>query len=97
LSTPVLAELLQPRPVEGYRQGRRWPAIEHMVELEIPEVTVEQVAAVVAAAVPNRFQPEHVVSISPALDGGVRVAADEPLSQLQRTALAAVRDRWPSI
>ena len=66
-----------------------------MVELEILGAAAEQVAQVVSVAL-DTAHPEDVVSIGRTLDGGVRVAAGEPLSPRQRTALAAIKERWPA-
>ena len=65
-----------------------------MVELEIENATVEQVAAAISEAV-RTPDPDAVLSYSRLPSGVVRVVAGSPVSPAQRQAIAALRERWP--
>jgi hypothetical protein len=65
-----------------------------MVELEIENTTVEQVASAVSEALHTPY-PDAVLSYSRLPSGAVRVVAGAPVSPRQRDAIAALRERWP--
>lgn len=65
-----------------------------MVELEIENTTVEQVAAAISEAA-RTPDPDTVLSYSRLPSGAVRVVAGSPVSPSQREAIAALRERWP--
>lgn len=65
-----------------------------MVELEIENTTVEQVAAAISEAL-RTPTPETVLSYSRLPSGAVRVVAGSPVSPRQWEAIAALRERWP--
>ena len=65
-----------------------------MVELEIENTTVEQVATAISEAL-HTPSPEAVLSYSRLRSGAVRVAAGSPVSPNQRQAIAALQERWP--
>jgi hypothetical protein len=65
-----------------------------MVELEIENTTVEQVAAAISEAV-RTPDPDTVLSFSRLPSGAVRVVAGSPVSPARREAIAALLERWP--
>jgi hypothetical protein len=65
-----------------------------MLELEIENTTVEQVATAISEALRTPY-PETVLSYSRLPSGAVRVVAGSPVSPKQRQAIAALQERWP--
>ena len=65
-----------------------------MVELEIENTTVEQVATAISEAL-HTPTPETVLSYSRLPSGAVRVVAGSPVSPRQREAIASLRERRP--
>ena len=68
---------------------------EAVIELFAADARVDEVRSTIEGAIPAYLPPEAVLSFS-AAPGGVRVVAGEPISDMQRAALDAVRARWPS-
>ena len=64
-----------------------------MIELFAAGARVDEVRSTVERAIPAHLPPDAILSIG-AAPGGVRVVAGEPISEIQRVALDAVRQRW---
>ena len=66
-----------------------------MIEYFAADATIIDIEIAIRSAIPRHLPPDAVLDYHP-VRGGVQVRAGEPTSDIQRSALNAIRERWPS-
>jgi hypothetical protein len=65
-----------------------------VIELFAAHASITDVEDVIRAVVPRHLPPAAVLEYH-LVRGGVQIRAGEPVSDIQRAALDAIRQRWP--